>query len=194
MWGATGTIKIHRSCKDISIHAPRVGSDIVTISLGLGLPTFQSTLPVWGATEQFLREAEYLKISIHAPRVGSDPFAPFKFLNANISIHAPRVGSDYANDLHQSELVDFNPRSPCGERQDGTIKIHRSCEFQSTLPVWGATGCTVKRDFSFVISIHAPRVGSDTRFHWKDGVSSMYFNPRSPCGERPNPGSFGVSA
>jgi len=43
---------------------------------------------------------------------------------------------------------------------------------------------------SNVISIHAPRVGSD--FNSARGVSfGRYFNPRSPCGERP--ASHGIS-
>ncbi len=58
--------------------------------------TFQSTLPVRGATvEDSDRIARLIDISIHAPRAGSD---------------CTRLGS------HLSAL-DFNPRSPCGERQ-----------------------------------------------------------------------------
>ena len=34
------------------------------------------------------------------------------------------------------------------------------------------------------ISIHAPRVGSDEN-HCRPGRAGLYFNPRSPCGERP---------
>ena len=38
--------------------------------------------------------------------------------------------------------------------------------FQSTLPVWGATASTVDTYIDRLISIHAPRVGSDTiRLH-----------------------------
>ena len=33
----------------------------------------------------------------------------------------------------------FNPRSPCGERPLDTSMEARIAEFQSTLPVWGAT-------------------------------------------------------
>ena len=38
--------------------------------------------------------------------------------------------------------------------------------FQSTLPVWGATGLGDLFDSSKVISIHAPRMGSD-HHHWQ---------------------------
>ena len=101
---------------------------------------------------------------------------------------------------------DFNPRSPCGERPhlpgaDGGgegISIHAprvgsdgDCTvpytlwgiFQSTLPVWGATIDASMRPADETISIHAPRVGSDPRLGI-DTCRRIYFNPRSPCGER----------
>ena len=56
--------------------------------------------------------------------------------------------------------------------------------FQSTLPVWGATSTKTKASNGMTImSIHAPRVGSD---HPKGRVLAgcWHFNPRSPCGER----------
>ena len=56
---------------EISIHAPRVGSDAD-----------------WSAHEPALR------ISIHAPRVGSDLAFFRSCARQQISIHAPRVGSD----------------------------------------------------------------------------------------------------
>ena len=56
-----------------------------------------------------------------------------------ISIHAPRAGSDVFPKRWIHEAINFNPRSPCGERRG-----YRSKELAS------------KR-----ISIHAPRAGSD---------------------------------
>ncbi len=60
-----------RLSSEISIHAPRVGSDEYR-SKCKEYAAFQSTLPAWGATDppelvQFIK-----RISIHAPRVGSD--------------------------------------------------------------------------------------------------------------------------
>ena len=130
---------------------------------------------------------EALEISIHAPRVGSDSKILDKIEELSISIHAPRVGSDTGRALvkmhwikFQSTLpvwgatgtisyatylsTDFNPRSPCGERRvDDFILIRIFYKFQSTLPVWGATIYSkVQISVSSDISIHAPRVGSDT--------------------------------
>ena len=125
--------------RPISIHAPRVGSDFVTVSKLLPILRFQSTLPVWGATHQGHVRSDRKTISIHAPRVGSD-----------------RVMGGFVDDK-----IDFNPRSPCGERLSPCINCAKVIVFQSTLPVWGATAFDHSRFAATAISIHAPRVGSD---------------------------------
>ena len=150
--------------KDISIHAPRVGSDVIGK---------RERLPV-------------RVISIHAPRVGSDDDAGSARLPGRISIHAPRVGSDRLPQASAPGGADFNPRSPCGERPPSCPGAPLGITFQSTLPVWGATfreGVEIHGFLYFnprspcgerhlaphhtsplgKISIHAPRVGSDGR-------------------------------
>ena len=75
VWGAT--VAMSRSpCtpSEISIHAPRVGSDVHAIA-NIG---------------------RVYDISIHAPRVGSDVHIRGGLFLPHISIHAPRVGSDSA--------------------------------------------------------------------------------------------------
>ena len=58
---------------DISIHAPRMGSDVTQAVAKTKRAKFQSTLPEWGATLGSLYFVECLiDISIHAPRMGSD--------------------------------------------------------------------------------------------------------------------------
>ena len=106
----------------------------------------------------------FLCISIHAPRGGSDMRRISSDLYGIISIHAPRGGSDLLNNCHWFVNI----------------------QFQSTLPVGGATRVYIMvpkgaRD----ISIHAPRGGSDAIN--ARNVSAMHnFNPRSPWGERPS--------
>ena len=108
-----------------------------------------------------------------------------------ISIHAPRAGSDgYAGQENQS-FVDFNPRSPCGERQVHLIPPLQHLQFQSTLPVRGATDQTVKVINRLKISIHAPRAGSDVKVSFPEFLV-CYFNPRSPCGERRFDGGYNL--
>ena len=84
-----------QALRRISIHAPRVGSDTPESSQVPVYKLFQSTLPVWGATNSFSGNSGALKISIHAPRVGSD--------------------------------------------RRRRVRLPPCCIFQSTLPVWGAT-------------------------------------------------------
>ena len=141
VWGATPE-DFYRvaELQNISIHAPRVGSDWTYIRLSLCVSLFQSTLPVWGATSismaffpgmvyfnprspcgerPFFRSycIGHSHISIHAPRVGSDFLLSALREVLAISIHAPRVGSDFCIRIGSADGI----------------------EFQSTLPVWGAT-------------------------------------------------------
>ena len=102
--------------------------------------------------------------------------------------------------------LDFNPRSPHGERRlfsivfvgisgisihaprtgsDALILLGLLVEvlFQSTLPARGATNSYGIINNCKRISIHAPRTGSDTA-RPKKWRAERYFNPRSPHGER----------
>ena len=57
---------------EISIHAPREGSDPWQHIIDGLFDGFQSTLPVRGATSWVNTAAQARRISIHAPREGSD--------------------------------------------------------------------------------------------------------------------------
>ena len=96
VWGATRAWADRMLLEYISIHAPRVGSDLRKSGRNLTTVLFQSTLPVWGATSEAGYAQRFVKISIHAPRVGSDNPARETEAQKLISIHAPRVGSDLA--------------------------------------------------------------------------------------------------
>ena len=134
-----GTTENAPEVADISIHAPRTGSDAAHVGIYIGNG-----------------------ISIHAPRTGSD-YADGVFQSLpDISIHAPRTGSDlYLMNLspnHMSISI-HAPRTG----SDLSHIVRRDCRFafQSTLPARGATA-----QFNFYgqqsyISIHAPRTGSD---------------------------------
>ena len=124
---------------------------------------FQSTLPLRGATHQSNHATFYLYISIHAPLTGSDPLRPLKGQSLEISIHAPLTGSDFRLVVIRIPLLDFNPRSPYGERPNLSSSSMRAG-----------------------ISIHAPLTGSDSRIYCHVRGRSN-FNPRSPYGERRHP-------
>ena len=78
-----------------------------------------------------------------------------------ISIHAPRTGSDENPHLSVGIRKYFNPRSPYGERLENYTLPEATAEFQSTLPVRGATDRLAE-----------------------DKLGAKNFNPRSPYGER----------
>jgi len=124
--------------------------------------SFQSTLPAGGATA---------RIQI---------LDPLDF----ISIHAPRGGSDRPRSQRGYRPTYFNPRSPRGERRGWNPFLCRVISFQSTLPAGGATSDEFDGCDTLKISIHAPRGGSD-QSEPKGLISEIYFNPRSPRGERP---------
>ena len=77
----------------------------------------------------------------------------------------------------------FNPRSPCGERPGCRPPCRTGCNFNPRSPCGERPGTIGERAYKHVISIHAPRVGSDPRCSVFP-ARSMNFNPRSPCGER----------
>ena len=58
--------------------------------------------------------------------------------------------------------------------------------FQSTRPVWGATGKVMASGFLSKVSIHAPRVGRDGSRRTA-ASPPISFNPRAPCGARRGP-------
>ena len=145
---------------------------------------FQSTLPVWGATTFRERMAAVKEFQSTLPVWGATspappgPAGPPHFNPRSPCGERPgRCGGGCGG-------RNFNPRSPCGERRAlllrmftmQKISIHAprvgsdsrrrpttstSLEFQSTLPVWGATGAGSAGGRPPGISIHAPRVGSD---------------------------------
>ena len=66
-----GQVRPHAGV-EISIHAPRTGSDLPLSADECQLDLFQSTLPARGATTRIRARRKSPRISIHAPRTGSD--------------------------------------------------------------------------------------------------------------------------
>ena len=119
---------------------------------------FQSTLPVRGATSTIFPSFTSAWISIHAPREGSDLVRILIKRHTGISIHAPREGSDH--NIRFTILITLQ-------------------QFQSTLPVRGATSQRPNDRQTLHISIHAPREGSDQNPS-HEACHPANFNPRSP--------------
>ena len=122
------------------------------------------------------------------PPCGERPY--FGYHNGgfqSISIHAPHAGSDLAPIMIVSQVFNFNPRPPCGERRARGaplflckgISIHAPHAGSDIVPFL----CT---SLLIPISIHAPHAGSDLYNH-SGQDHELDFNPRPPCGERPEP-------
>ena len=145
MRGATKKSEGFRRIEQISIHAPRAGSDRAErnavdalsnfnprspcgerqgcVRIRIWSQRFQSTLPVRGATLSGMARTVPARISIHAPRAGSDCNVHDKSICILISIHAPRAGSDPIRHGAYCSSPHFNPRSPCGERQQYIVLL-----------------------------------------------------------------------
>ena len=123
---------------------------------------FQSTLPVGGATAMTEdADSNHQRISIHAPRGGSDITILY---GSNINRH-------------------FNPRSPWGERQFYCSRQNFRLQFQSTLPVGGAT-CPWQRKPLPMGNFNPRSPWGERRRRYRTGGGTADFNPRSPWGER----------
>ena len=115
--GATGRYATMWEWVEISIHAPREGSDILNQAMGTATGKFLSTLPARGAT-------------LHPFAVPADRryFYP----------RSPR-GERLFHRALSCDLWHFYPRSPRGERQQRQTDCKTANGFLSTLPARGAT-------------------------------------------------------
>ena len=102
----------------ISTHAPLAGRDVKIKATARGSSKFQPTRPLRGATlPKKQRHALTEEISTHAPLAGRDPLAVCDGLLIIISTHAPLAGRDLQCGRHNTVVRYFNPRAPCGARQ-----------------------------------------------------------------------------
>ena len=123
----------------ISIHAPRMGRDAAALGVLLVLARFQSTRPVWGATSFTPFPASSTSFQSTRPVWGATEGFVALSGPLTISIHAPRMGRDGCIGWFPRPYRHFNPRAPYGARRFSEGEI-------ATL---------------FGISIHAPRMGRD---------------------------------
>ena len=146
---------------------------------------FQSTHPLRGATydgqaAQIGREFQ----STHPLRGAT--FARSRYHNL-VRYFNPRTPCGVR--LIRAAIVEavkyFNPRTPCGVRQASPSPAPLSPAFQSTHPLRGATLKCIHGPVTQVISIHAPLAGCDLG-GWILPLSISHFNPRTPCGVRPD--------
>ncbi len=161
VWAATAVSSCRRSDRWVSIHAARVGRDA-----------------------SVLRDDAVGLVSIHAARVGRDRHdVDENHWVSKVSIHAARVGRDPTQNKALLDAIGFNPRGPCGPRPHrtlGQVTVHK---FQSTRPVWAATGRVIF--FPLYDKGFNPRGPCGPRPRWFGSFADRTsFNPRGPCGPR----------
>ena len=183
-WGATIIYYLHRECPYISIHAPRMGSDLYSsltskwairyfnprsphgerpASLALCIPHNHFNPRSPHGERPLFATALMIEIIFQStlPAWGATSSVDNMQLSTCISIHAPRMGSDKQVASITPKQMHFNPRSPHGERPR----------------------LVVVASILYYISIHAPRMGSDA-IQGRANSARSNFNPRSPHGER----------
>ena len=171
----------------ISIHTPHAGSDS---SVRQCLDHCINFNPHSPCGERLYQHASRLN-AVHAfqstlPMRGATIFGDYDFCSMGISIHTPHAGSDLSAVGRPPAFSRyFNPHSPCGERLTTAQIQQPTMTFQSTLPMRGATGVCQRLGLGHGISIHTPHAGSDAVALAVRYYMEFYFNPHSPCGERP---------
>ena len=174
---------IFSAVSEISIHAPRMGSDKQKGGDLYETKNFNPRSPHGERLYYTMYRLCFQYFNPRSPHGERQQTIRHPVIRSRISIHAPRMGSDTFNK-----------------------QLSRVGKFQSTLPAWGATCVLGGGEHGQRISIHAPRMGSDLpsdiiarapeiiSIHaprmGSDALNCFCcclfanFNPRSPHGER----------
>ena len=125
----------------ISIHAPRVGCDVICYCINKERQTFQSTHPGWGAT--YRRNhclSGHIRFQSTHPGWGATYYCAFPYnISFNFNPRTPGGVRPCGQAVPQKHVSDFNPRTPGGVRHPGIPLGVSVYAFQSTHPGWGAT-------------------------------------------------------
>ena len=148
-------------------------------------------------------------ISTHAPRTGSDRFIPMRITRGgNFNPRSPHGERRTVFVMPCVVAPTFQPTLPArgatgaalpppsargisthaprtGSDRSTAVRCLHICGFQPTLPARGATKPCPFCGKRKIISTHAPRTGSDGYNAIITERWTLYFNPRSPHGERP---------
>ena len=107
-----------------------------------------------------------------------------RIASRSISIHASRMGCDVRADRVHHHQRHFNPRIPYGMRPFSPCGPWSPFDFNPRIPYGMRLHKPTVPHQSTHISIHASRMGCDTRPR-QQWSATGYFNPRIPYGMRP---------
>ena len=102
---------------------------------------------------------------------------------ACISTHAPRTGSDRYHLLNLHSVFQFQPTLPARGATSSLSMGSMGYSISTHAPRTGSDAVSHGAILQIRISTHAPRTGSDVN-GFNTEARSLYFNPRSPHGER----------
>ena len=128
-----------RGGENISTHAPLAGRDRLNLNVSTRSLEFQPTRPLRGAT---LATGRVVDIAVFQPT-------------------RPLRGATITGQLHRAHRGDFNPRAPCGARQNRQ-RLHRQRVRISTHAPLAGRDPPHRADLvADHISTHAPLAGRD---------------------------------
>ena len=159
-WGATARAALSAWRGEISIHAPRVGSDVPAATFPAAPSNFNPRSPR-GERHRARRSMGYIEdFNPRSPR-GERRHSRGQCISARgFQSTLPAWGATTDSFLCPWSLSDFNPRSPRGERQRDVTSYAYDSDFNPRSPR-GERPLSSFISFRMSISIHAPRVGSD---------------------------------
>ena len=185
-----------------------MGPDLFAPVFEKSFEKFQSAGPVWDPTRDYsIRRFELCHFNPRVPcgtrRLPSDR----RLLYYIISIRGSRVGPD-SDRVERSRHRDnfnprvpcgtrqvngqnfsgndyFNPRVPCGTRLGTVVEDPDEKVFQSAGPVWDPTRPYAGNIGNWKFQSAGP-VWDPTYLKSQTFSLKKYFNPRVPCGTRPN--------
>ena len=99
------------------------GARLVLVGTAYLAWSFQSTRPMRGATEHPESQRQFQPFQSTRPMRGATYSWPEWRALRLISIHAPHAGRDTGHSGCHSGCGDFNPRAPCGARQQKYTKL-----------------------------------------------------------------------
>ena len=162
MRGATHYFYKIRKPLIISIHAPHAGCDIFAVRIALHLIHFNPRTPCGVRRCSFALSSPSSSFQSTHPMRGATRLCVAFARLLYISIHAPHAGCDRTNVLENlfGGISIHAPHAGCDVSTNSSM--NSALSFQSTHPMRGAT------QLQQIILSHPP-----------------HFNPRTPCGVRP---------
>ena len=184
VWGATNYLEKNDRAEEISIHAPRMGSDCIPHNLNRDVNYFNSrsphgersgfcifsvtalffqfSLPAWRATLG-MYEFIHIELVFNSRSPHGERLLYFSVTNSSVDFQfsLPAWRATKPSKPRNLKPKVFNSRSPHGERLHDALVEHQMAIFQFSLPAWRATNKQQKTSFFSHFSILAPRMESD---------------------------------